>query len=114
MYLENKGGNKMEFFEWSMLGSYAGAIMAVSVITEIIKDIPGIKKIPTQLMSYVLAFIVLICAMFFSGNFSMQGVALAVFNAALVSLGANGGYAVVQRVKEATAEAGKSEPVESE
>ena len=29
----------MEFFEWSMLGSYAGAIMAVSVITEIIKDI---------------------------------------------------------------------------
>ena len=93
----------MEFFEWSMLGSYAGAIMAVSVITEIIKDIPGIKRIPTQLMSYVLAFIVLICAMFFSGNFSMQGVALAVFNAALVSLGANGGYEAIQRVKKATA-----------
>ena len=93
----------MEFFEWSMLGSYAGAIMAVSVITEIIKDIPGIKKIPTQLMSYVLAFIVLICAMFFSGNFSMQGAALAVFNAALVSLGANGGYEAIQRVKKATA-----------
>ena len=93
----------MEFFEWSMLGSYAGAIMAVSVITEIIKDIPGIKKIPTQLMSYVLAFIVLICAMFFSGNFSVQGAALAVFNAALVSLGANGGYEAIQRVKKATA-----------
>lgn len=92
----------MEFFDWNMLGTYAGATMAVGVITEIIKDIPGIKKIPTQLMSYVLAFIVLICAMFFSGGFTAQGVALAVFNAALVSLGANGGYAVIQRVKEAT------------
>ena len=93
----------MEFFDWTMLGEYAGAIMAVSVITEIIKDIPGIKRIPTQLMSYVLSFIVLICAMFFLGNFSVQGAALAVFNAALVSLGANGGYEAVQRAKKATA-----------
>ena len=92
----------MEFFDWNMLGTYAGAAMAVGVITEIIKDIPGIKKIPTQLMSYILAFIVLICAMFFSGGFTAQGAGLAVFNAALVSLGANGGYAAIQRVKEAT------------
>lgn len=92
----------MEFFDWNTIGTYTGAVMAVGVITEIIKDIPGIKKIPTQLMSYILAFIVLICAMFFSGGFTAQGAALAVFNAALVSLGANGGYAVVQRIKEAT------------
>ena len=92
----------MEFFDWGLLGTYAGAIMAVSVITEIIKDIPGIKKIPTQLMSYVLAFIVLICAMFFSGGFTVQSAALALFNAALVSLGANGGYEAIQRVKAAT------------
>ena len=92
----------MNFFDWNMLGTYAGATMAVGVITEIIKDIPGVKKIPTQLMSYVLAFIVLICAMFFADSFTVQGAALAVFNAALVSLGANGGYEVIQRVKEAT------------
>lgn len=92
----------MEFFDWTMLGTYAGAIMAVSVITEIIKDIPGVKKVPTQLMSYVLAFIVLICAMFFSGGFTAQNAVLALFNAALVSLGANGGYEAIQRVKAAT------------
>lgn len=92
----------MEFFDWNTIGTYTGAVMAVGLITEIIKDIPGIKKIPTQLMSYVLAFIVLICAMFFSGGFTAQGAALAVFNAALVSLGANGGYEAIQRVKEAT------------
>lgn len=92
----------MNFFDWNMLGTYAGATMAVGVITEIIKDIPGVKKIPTQLMSYVLAFIVLICAMLFADSFTVQGAALAAFNAALVSLGANGGYEVIQRVKEAT------------
>ena len=92
----------MEFFDWSTIGSYAGAVMAVGVITEIIKDIPGIKKIPTQIMSYVLALIVLLASMLFSGGFAASGVGLAVFNAALVSLGANGGYAAIQRVKEAT------------
>lgn len=93
----------MEFFEWSALGTYTGAVMAVGIITEIIKDIPGIRKIPTQVMSYALALVVLMASMAFSGGFSAQGAALAVFNAALVSLGANGGYAAIQRVKEATA-----------
>lgn len=92
----------MEFFDWNMLGGYAGAVMAVGVITEIIKDIPGLKKIPTQVVSYVLALVVLMLAMVFGDGFTAQGAALAVFNAALVSLGANGGYAVIQRVKEAT------------
>lgn len=93
----------MEFFDWNMLGGYAGAVLAVGVITEVIKDIPGVKRIPTQIMSYILALIVLMLAMLFGGGFSAQGAALALFNAALVSLGANGGYAAIQRVKEATA-----------
>lgn len=93
----------MEFFDWNMLGGYAGAALAVGVITETIKDIPGVKRIPTQIMSYILALIVLMLAMLFGDGFSAQGAALAMFNAALVSLGANGGYAAIQRVKEATA-----------
>ena len=92
----------MEFFDWNMLGGYAGAVLAVGVITEVIKDIPGVKRIPTQIMSYILALIVLMLAMLFGGGFSAQGAVLAMFNAALVSLGANGGYAAIQRVKEAT------------
>lgn len=103
----------MEFFDWGMLGSYAGAVMAVGVITEVIKDIPGIKRIPTQLMSYVLALVVLVASMIFSGGFSAQAAGLTLVNAALVSLGANGGYAAIQRVKEATKEETKEETVGS-
>lgn len=89
----------MEFFDWNMLGTYAGAVMAVGVITEITKDIPLIKKIPTLAWSYLLALVVLLAAMLFGEGFTIDGAGLAVFNAAVVSLAANGGYEAIQRVK---------------
>ena len=95
---------EMEFFDWSLLGSYAGAALAVAVLTQITKGIPGIVKIPTQLWSYVLALITLLLALLFGPGFSAPGAVLALFNAALVSLAANGGYAAVERLK-----AGKEE-----
>ena len=95
---------EMEFFDWSLLGSYAGATLAVAVLTQITKGIPGIVKIPTQLWSYVLALVTLLLALIFGPGFSAPGAVLALFNAALVSLAANGGYAAVERLK-----AGKEE-----
>ena len=90
---------EMEFFDWSLLGSYAGAVLAVAVLTQITKGIPGIVKLPTQLWSYVLALVTLLLALAFGPGFSASGAVLALFNAALVSLAANGGYAAVERVK---------------
>ena len=95
---------EMEFFDWSLLGSYAGAVLAVAVLTQITKGIPGIVKLPTQLWSYVLALVTLLLALAFGPGFSASGAVLALFNAALVSLAANGGYAAVERLK-----AGKEE-----
>ena len=89
----------MELFDWSLLGTNAGAAMAVAVLTQITKEIPGIVKIPTQLWSYMLALLTLLLAMLFGPGFSASGAVLALFNAALVSLTANGGYAAVERVK---------------
>lgn len=89
----------MEFFDWNMLGTYAGAVMAVGVITEITKEIPLIKKIPTLAWSYILSLIVLLAAMFFGTGFTVESAGLAVFNAAVVSLAANGGYEAIQRIK---------------
>ena len=99
---------EMEFFDWSLLGSYAGAALAVAVLTQITKGIPGIVKIPTQLWSYVLALVTLLLALIFGPGFSASGAVLALFNAALVSLAANGGYAAVERVK-AGLESGKEQ-----
>ena len=99
---------EMEFFDWSLLGSYAGAALAVAVLTQITKGIPGIVRIPTQLWSYVLALVTLLLALIFGPGFSASGAVLALFNAALVSLAANGGYAAVERAK-AGLESGKEQ-----
>ena len=87
----------MEFFDWQMLGTAAGAALAVGILTQITKEIPGIKAIPTQLWSYVLAVVVLVLAEVFGNGLTASGMALAAINAALVSLASNGGYDAVKR-----------------
>lgn len=89
----------MEFFDWTMLGTGAGAAFAVAVLTQLTKNIRGVKSLPTQLWSYILAVVVLLGSMLFTQGFSASGAGLAVVNAAMVSLAANGGYAAIQRVR---------------
>ena len=56
----------------------------------------------------MLALVTLLLALIFGPGFSASGAVLALFNAALVSLAANGGYAAVERVK-AGLESGKEQ-----
>lgn len=88
----------MEFFTWNTLGSLAGAALAVGILTQLTKEIHCIKVIPTQVWSYLLALIVLILAEVFTVGVTVDGVVLTFFNAAVVSLSANGGYEAVNRI----------------
>ena len=88
----------MEFVTWELLGSYAGAMAMVGVITQLTKNLKFISKIPTQLWSYILAVVVMLCANAFLGQLTLSNGILVIFNAALVSLGANGGYEGLARV----------------
>lgn len=88
----------LTFFDWSMLGSMSGAVLAVAVLTQLTKNIPGIAKIPTQIWSYLMAAVVLALALVFGETeVTANGVVLALINAAVVSLAANGGYEAVTR-----------------
>ena len=89
----------MEFFSWDMLGTLAGAVFAVAILTELTKGLPLIKKIPTQMWSFLLACAVLIAAQAFTDGLMAPSCFLAVINAALVSLAANGGYDLLERLK---------------
>lgn len=82
----------MEFVSWELLGSYAGAMAMVGVITQLTKNIKFISTIPTQIWSYILSLIVMYTANFFLGQLTLSNAILILFNAGLVSLGANGGY----------------------
>ena len=89
----------LEFFDWAILGTFAGATFAVAILTQFTKSIPGISKVPTQVWSYILAVIVLIGAKLFAEELTLAEGLLAVVNAALVSLSANGGYEAIARIK---------------
>ena len=86
------------FFDWTMLGTFAGAAAATGIVTQAVKGI--FQKIPTQLVSYVIAVLVLGFATAASGGSSdWTGWALVPPNAVVVSLSANGGFEAIKRVQ---------------
>ena len=88
----------MEFMTWEALATFAGALAMVTAITQLIKNIGFIAKIPTQIVSYVLALLVLLPAYFFTDQLTASNAVLILFNAVLVSLGANGGFDAVKKL----------------
>ncbi len=88
----------MEFTTWSVLGTYAGALAMVMILTQLTKNIAFIEKWPTQIWSYAVALITLLLAHAFTDGLSLQATALCVFNAAIVALGANGGFEAFERL----------------
>lgn len=79
-----------EFFTWAMLGTYAGAVLATTLITQLIKE--WLKSVPTRIVSYVIALAVLLAAAAFNNTLTLADGALCLFNAVIVSLAANGGF----------------------
>lgn len=81
-----------EFFTWGALGTYAGALLATTLFTQLFKGVTVISKIPTRVFSYVIAFIVLVLSRLFTEQIDLSSIALCLINAAVVSLASNGAY----------------------
>lgn len=95
-----------EFLDWNMLSTYAGVVLAVTLITELIKHVGFIDKIPTRLVSYVIAVALMTAALCFTAGFTWSAFALIWVNAVVVSLAANGAYdGIAAGVKKLTAAA---------
>lgn len=88
-----------EFFTWTTLATYAGATLATSLITQLIKGLGFIDKIPTRITSYAIALVVLIAATFFTGGLTLESGVLCVVNAVVVSLASNGAFDAVTAKK---------------
>ena len=89
-----------DFFTWAILATYAGATLATTLVTQLLKGIGFIDRIPTRIFSYVVALIILLMATFFTGALTWNTAALCVVNAAVVSLASNGAFgAVATKIK---------------
>lgn len=86
-----------EFFTWNSLASYAGATLATAVITQALKGVGFIDRLPTRLFSYIVAVVLLVAATLFLGEASVSALALCLINGAVVSLAANGAFDAVAR-----------------
>lgn len=81
-----------EFFTWSMLATYAGAVLATTMITQLLKGMPLICRLPTRLFSYIVALILLLLSAFFTHQLTIGTALLSLINAAVVSFASNGTY----------------------
>ena len=88
-----------EFFTWAVLLTYAGATLATSLITQLIKGLGFIDKIPTRITSYAIALVVLLAATFFTGGLTLESGVLCIVNAVVVSLASNGAFDAVTAKK---------------
>ena len=81
------------FFTWGDLVTYGGAVMAVLIITEFTKDLPGIRKIPTRIWAYLVALVLLVpAAVFTADTIRAEDVLLCLVNGVLVAMAAVGSY----------------------
>ena len=93
--------NPESFFTWADLASYADATMAVLIITQFTKELPGIVKIPTRLWAYILSVVILILGTVFTVSpIGAQDILLCLINAVLVAMAAIGGYHTVADIKD--------------
>ena len=86
-----------ELFSWEMLATFAGASIATAIITQFVKGI--FTKIPTQIVSYIIALVVMVLAAVALGTANIwSDYAIIPLNAIIVSLAANGEYSAVKRL----------------
>ena len=85
------------FFTWDYLLSYAGCVLVTGLLTQGLKAL--FKKIPPQIISYVVALAIMIVGQAVTGRLDGWGIiALDVLNAAAISLSSNGGYDAVSSI----------------
>ena len=81
-------------YDWSSLGTIAGATAATLMIVQLIKaPLDRLWKLPTRLIVYLIAFALLLMAQYFAGGgLTVEGALLAAVNAVMVALSAYGAY----------------------
>lgn len=81
-------------YDWSSLGTIAGATAATLMIVQLIKaPLDRVWKLPTRLVVYVFALMIMLLAQYFAGGgLTAEGALLAAINAVMVALAAYGAY----------------------
>lgn len=82
-----------EPFTWEYLATIAGATLATMLIVQLLKlPLDKVWKIPTRIIVFLIAAVVLLLATHFTVGLTAQNALLTIINAVIVALAAMGGY----------------------
>lgn len=82
-----------EPFTWAYLATIAGATVATVLIVQLLKlPMDKVLKIPTRIIVFLIAAIVLLLATYFTQGLTWENALLTVLNAVIVALAAMGAY----------------------
>ena len=90
-----------DFVTWAGLGSYAGAVTITTIVTQFLKKIPGVSKMNSQLLAFIVAVLILEASAVFSGGWQFETGVLSLVNGVVVALAANGTYDAIHESKPA-------------
>ena len=82
-----------EPFTWTYLATIAGATVATVLIVQLLKlPMDKVWKIPTRIIVFLIAAIVLLLATYFTQGLTWENALLTILNAVIVALAAMGAY----------------------
>lgn len=82
-----------EYFTWEFLGTFAGAVAAVTLIIQFLKwQVDKVWKIPTRFLVYAVSLVLLIVVEIVKSSLTWQSAGLCIINAVLVTMTAMGAY----------------------
>ena len=85
-------------FSWNQLATIAGATLATLLIVQLLKlPLDKVWKIPTRIVAYVIALIILLAATYFTAGLDWSSAGLCALNAVIVALSAMGSYELTFR-----------------
>lgn len=85
-------------FSWEQLATIAGATLATLLIVQLLKlPLDKVWKIPTRIVAYVIALIVMLLATYFTQGLTWSNTCLSALNAVIVALSAMGAYELTFR-----------------
>ena len=80
-------------YSWLYLATVAGATAATLLIVQFLKvPLDMVWKIPTRLLVYLIALVIMLVAQYFTDGLTVEKAALAFINAFVVALAAYGSY----------------------
>lgn len=90
-----------EFMTWEFIGTFVGFAAAVALMTEFFKVFKFLERMPTQIVSFAIAIVIMVVYKLATNDFRGVDIVLYILNSAGASLTANGAYDAVKRIVEA-------------